>query len=179
MNFDTERLIFRPWREDDAEELYRYASDPDVGPAAGWTVHTSVENSREIIKNVLSAEDTYALVLKETGLPVGSLGIMRNSNHAAENEAEIGFWIGKPLWGRGLMPEAVEEALRLCFEELGFARVWCCYYEGNEKSRRVQEKCGFVFARRVENSLCSMLNELRTEIVNVIDRETWEKRRKL
>ena len=180
MCLETERLILRPWREDDAKELFRYASDPDVGPAAGWPAHTSVENSREIIKNVLSREGTYAIVLKETGLPVGSIGIMHNANiPTADNEAEIGYWIGKPLWGRGLVPEAVEEALRCCFEELGYERVWCAYYEGNDKSRRVQEKCGFEFARREENRPCSMLDEYRNEIVNVISRESWQERKKL
>ena len=49
MILETERLILRPWDESDAEDLYRYASDPAVGPIAGWPVHTSVENSREII----------------------------------------------------------------------------------------------------------------------------------
>lgn len=49
MILETERLILRPWCEDDANELYKYASDPEVGPPAGWLPHTSVENSREII----------------------------------------------------------------------------------------------------------------------------------
>ena len=49
MEFKTERLILRPWEESDAESLYEYAKDPLVGPIAGWPVHTSVENSREII----------------------------------------------------------------------------------------------------------------------------------
>ena len=69
MMLETERLLLRPWRESDAEDLYRYASDPDVGPIAGWPVHTSIENSREIIRDVLSAEETYAVCLKETGGP--------------------------------------------------------------------------------------------------------------
>ena len=73
---ETERLILRPWKEEDAKELYRYASHPDVGPIAGWPVHTSVENSLEIIREVLSAPETYAVVLKETGCPVGSAGFM-------------------------------------------------------------------------------------------------------
>ena len=51
----TTRLILRPWREEDADDLYIYASDPEVGPPAGWPPHTSVENSREIIRTVLSA----------------------------------------------------------------------------------------------------------------------------
>ena len=77
MTIETERLLLRPWEAADAEELYKYARDPAVGPIAGWPPHTSVENSREIIRGVLSAPETYAVVLKETGLPVGSIGLMR------------------------------------------------------------------------------------------------------
>lgn len=65
MILKTERLILRPWEESDSETLYKYASDPKVGPIAGWPPHTSVENSREIIKTVLSAPETYAVCLKE------------------------------------------------------------------------------------------------------------------
>lgn len=99
---ETNRLILRPWFESDAEELFNYARNPKIGPIAGWPVHTSVENSREIIKNVLSAKETYALILKETGLPVGSIGIIfEEAAHAplAKNEVEIGYWIGEPYWG--------------------------------------------------------------------------------
>ncbi len=81
----TNRLILRPWHEEDAEALYKYASDPDVGPIAGWPPHTSVENSLEIIRTVFSAPETYAVVLKDTGEPVGCCGIMfSNSIHTAD-----------------------------------------------------------------------------------------------
>lgn len=89
---ETERLILRPWEAKDAAELYEYAKDDRVGPIAGWPVHTSVENSREIIKNVLSKEGTYAVVLKETILPVGSIGLMtgKESNlDISDTEAEL------------------------------------------------------------------------------------------
>lgn len=64
MIFETERLILRPWCEEDASDLYMQAKDPQVGPAAGWPVHTSVENSREIIKTVLSEKEVYAVAVK-------------------------------------------------------------------------------------------------------------------
>ena len=115
---ETERLILRPWSEEDAEECYRYAKDPDVGPAAGWPVHTSVENSREIIRNVLSKPETYAIVLKETGLPVGSIGLHRNDLATGDDEAELGYWLGKPYWGQGIVPEAARELLRHALEDL-------------------------------------------------------------
>ena len=76
MRIETCRLYLRPWRDEDAPALYRYASDPRVGPIAGWPVHTGVENSREIIRGVLSEPETYAVVLKQSGEPVGSAGIM-------------------------------------------------------------------------------------------------------
>ena len=66
MILETNRLILRPWCESDAEYLYTYASDPEVGPPAGWPPHTSVENSREIIRTVLSKPETYAVCLKKT-----------------------------------------------------------------------------------------------------------------
>jgi len=56
----TDRLILRPWTEADAESLYRYASDPRIGPMAGWEVHTSVDYSREIIRDVLSLPDNLS-----------------------------------------------------------------------------------------------------------------------
>lgn len=79
MTLETTRLVLRPWDESDAEELYRYAKDPEVGPIAGWPVHTSVQNSREIIRDVLSAPETYAVVLKETSLPV--IPVPRHTRH--------------------------------------------------------------------------------------------------
>ena len=163
---ETQRLILRPWHDDDAAALYKYASDPAVGPVAGWPPHTSVDNSREIIRTVLSGPETYAMVLKETGEPIGSIGIMYGDGlHSAqmgEGEAEIGYWLGVPYWGKGLTPEAVRRILRRCFDELGLRAVWCGHYEGNTRSRRVMEKCGFVF-HHTEKGKPSPLGDIRTE----------------
>ena len=165
MILETGRLILRRWEEADAEELYQYAKDPAVGPIAGWPPHTSVENSREIIRDVLTAPETYAVVLKETGKPVGSIGIMFGKNGNApmgEQEAEIGYWIGVPYWGQGLIPEAVRELLRRCFEDLNCTAVWCGYYDGNLKSKRVQEKCGFRYHHTEKDKLCELMGDIRT-----------------
>lgn len=178
---ETNRLYLRPWKESDAESLYKYAKAPAVGPAAGWPVHTSVENSREIIKGVLSEPETYAVVLKETGEPIGSIGMMvgkQSSKSLGEDEGELGYWIGVPYWGRGLIPEAACEMIRYGFEELGLKAVWCGYFDGNEKSHRVQEKCGFVYHHTLEGVDCSLLGEVRTEHISCITREQWENRRK-
>ena len=173
MILQTKRLILRPWCEEDAEDLYRYASDPEVGPPAGWQPHTSVENSREIIRAVLSAPETYAVCLKEDGKPIGSIGFHRADLAELDDEYELGYWIGKPFWGQGLIPEASRELIRYAFEELGVNSIWCGHYEGNIKSRRVQEKLGFVYHHTTEGLDVSLLNEKRTGHVMLLTKEKW------
>lgn len=162
---ETERLILRPWQEDDAEALFKYASNPDVGPIAGWPPHTSVEQSREVIRTVFSAPEVYAVVLRETGEPVGCCGMIFPDSeqpcHMDMNEAEIGYWIGKPLWGMGLIPEAVRAMLSRCFNDLNLEAVWCGYYDGNQKSKRVCEKSGFRY-HHTEIDKVSPLGDVRT-----------------
>ena len=177
MTLETERLILRPWREDDAEALFEYARDPQVGPAAGWPVHKSVEDSREIIKNVLSAPETYAVCLKESKRPVGSIGLKlgeQTDMTDREDECELGYWIGRPFWGQGLIPEAGRELLRHAFESLNMRAVWCGYYEGNVKSRRVQDKLGFVYQHSSEGLEVPLLGEIRNGHVMLLKREEWE-----
>ena len=175
MILETPRLILRPWCEDDAEELYTYASDPDVGPPAGWPAHTSADNSREIIRTVLSAPDTFAVCLKENGKPIGSIGFHRNDLAEHDDEYELGYWIGKPFWGQGLIPEASREMLRYAFEDMGMNRIWCGYYDGNEKSRRVQQKLGFVYQRATCGIEVSLLGEIRTGHSNLMTKERYKK----
>ena len=119
-------------------------------------------------------------MLKETGEAVGSIGIMteRSEIHSAkmaDNECEIGYWIGEPYWGQGLIPEAVNELLRYTFENLRQTTVWCGYYDGNEKSKRAQEKCRFIYSHTEENKPVPLLNEVRTEHFTKITLEDWKK----
>ena len=176
MTLFTNRLILRPWSENDAEDLYKYACDPEIGPPAGWMPHTSVEYSREIIRDVLSAPETYAVCLKEDERPIGSIGFHRADLAELDDEYELGYWIGKPFWGRGLIPEASREMLRHAFEELGMRRIWCGYYDGNEKSRRVQEKLGFVYHHTTEGIEVVQVNEIRIGHVMLMTKEAWKKK---
>ena len=177
VKLETERLILRPWKETDAENLYAYASDPEVGPPAGWPPHTSVENSREIIKGVLSRKETYAVCLKD-GKPIGSIGLHLNGSTDMtdrDDECELGYWIAKPFWGQGMIPEAARELLRYAFEQLGMRAVWCGYYEGNNKSRKVQEKLGFVYQHMTEGIEVTLMDEVRTGHCNLMTKERWQR----
>lgn len=178
MTFETERLILRPWEESDAESLYEYAKDPKVGPIAGWPVHKSVEDSRNIIREVLSAKETYAVCLKEDNKAIGSVGLIQKmQSHVmlGEDEIEIGYWIGVPFWGHGLIPEAVGRLQRHAFEDLGYRVMWCGYYDGNIKSQKCQKKCGFHFHHTKENVPCELMGDVRTEHFTRLTKEEWEK----
>ena len=174
---ETERLMFREWKEEDAPELFRYASDPGVGPVAGWPPHTSVENSLDAIRNVLSVPETYAIVLKKTGLPVGCISLkLGDATDLTDepDECELGYWIGVPYWGKGLMTEAGREVLRHAFEDLGMKRVWAGYYDGNLRSKRVQEKLGMIYHHTAGDVPVPLMHEVRVGHVNYIDREKWD-----
>lgn len=175
MTRTTERLVLRPWRETDAENLYRYACDGQVGPAAGWKPHESVEESRQIIRTVLSQPDTLAVLLRERPEEtIGSVGVFPTDAPDGKGEPEIGYWIGRPFWGQGLIPEAVRELLHWCFMERGAARVWCGYSPGNDKSRRVIEKCGFTYVCDGSPVLWPDGQE-RVTCYYAVTRENWEK----
>lgn len=176
MILETERLILRPWEESDAEDLFQYANSPEIGPIAGWPVHTSIENSKGIIKSVLSSPETYTVVLKETMQPVGSIGLMIGSASnidIPDTEGEIGYWIGVPYWGQGLIPEAVREILNHGFDDLKLNKIWAGYFDGNTKSKRVQEKCGFRYHHTKENVPCALEGVFHTEHITCLSKAEW------
>ena len=175
--FETERLILRRWKESDAESLYEYAGDPDVGPIAGWPAHQSIEESRDVIRNVLSGKEAYAVCLKTDGKAIGTVELKLNGHTdmtERDDECELGYWLGKPFWGQGFMPEAVKEMLRHAFENIGMTKVWVGYYEGNTKSKRVQEKVGFRYQWKSENVDVPLMHETRTGHVSSITKDQWQ-----
>lgn len=144
---ETERLILRPWKDSDAEALFRYASDPEVGPRAGWPPHTSVEESLRIIREVFSVEGMWAVELKETSEAIGCVGYLpaNYSNlNIEEDQCEVGYWIARPYWGKGICTEALRAVIDYCFNVKGFYVLWGDYFPENPASGRVMEKCGFV-----------------------------------
>lgn len=180
MILETNRLLLRPWSETDAADLFSQASHHEVGSAAGWPVHQSVEESREIIKTVLSQPETYALVLKETGQVIGSIGLMLGKQGGLDlpdSEAEIGYWIGHSFWGQGLVPEASQVLLDYGFSQLNLEKVWCRAFVENSKSLRVQEKLGFVYQYLLEDVHFPLIDEVRSERVNLLTREEWQSRK--
>ena len=173
----TERLILRRWEDSDAESLFEYAADPDVGPIAGWPPHQSIEESRDVIKNVFNGKEAYAICLKTDDRAIGAIELKLNGHTDLtdrDDECELGYWLGKPFWGQGIMPEAVKEILRHAFEKIGMTKVWAGYYEGNIKSKRVQEKSGFRYQWKSEGVDVPLMHEKRTGHVSSMTKDQWQ-----
>ena len=123
---ESGHLLLRPWLESDAEALFKYASDPDVGPRAGWPPHKSVEESLEIIRTVFNdATNTWAIELKATGEAIGAMG------YGPSCQCNLPARDGEPLIGYIRQTTDIKSLISGHFVD-------------NPASGRVMEKCGFV-----------------------------------
>lgn len=146
---ETDRLILRPWRNDDAGALFKYASDERVSELALWPRHTSVDMSSDVISDIFIPNPySFAVVLKEAGEPVGCIGLVpEGEGHypAAKGEREVGYWIGRPFWGHGLATEALRALIGYCRDSLALEGLLITTDARNIASQRVALKCGFEF----------------------------------
>lgn len=153
IRIETQRLILRPWKETDLNDLYEYARVEGVGEKAGWNHHKSIDESRKILGLFMADKKTFALELKDNGKVIGSLGIEpRDEDANLPSELmgrEIGYAMSKDHWGRGLMTEAVKAVIDYCFSVLDYDYLTCGHFDHNDRSRRVVEKCGFRFLKNV------------------------------
>lgn len=144
---ETGRLVLRHWRLDDAESLYRYASDQRVSSMALWPCHTSVEMSRMVIRDFFLPEiATFAIVVKPSDIPVGCIGLVPPGHEhydVVEGEREVGYWIGHDYWGMGMTTEALLAIVDSCRMCSAFKSLLITADSRNIASQRVAEKSGF------------------------------------
>ena len=149
LTIETERLILRPFKQLDLDDFYEYASVEGVGEMAGWKHHENKDESQQILNSFIKHDKTFAIVLKENSKVIGSLGVEEYGMEEALTEffeyqgREIGYVLSKDYWGKGIMPEAVKAVINYLFNELNLDFLTCGYYDFNNQSKRVQEKCAF------------------------------------
>lgn len=170
----TQRLVLRPFEQRDLDDFFEYASVDGVGQMAGWAPHENKEVSQTILDRFVSGKKTFALVLD--GKVIGSLGIECYNEEkfpelSDKKAREIGYVLAKPYWGQGLMPEAVKEVIRYCFEDLGLDLLTCGHFVWNKQSARVQEKCGFHFYSAGQYT--TRIGTIEDDITNILTREEW------
>ena len=144
---ETERLILRRFRMDDAQAMYdRWASDPEVTRFLTWPPHADVGVTKQLLTiwtNAYEKADTYqwAITVKEQGdLPVGSIAVVFCDDRV--RKAEVGYCIGRIWWRQGITSEALEAVIAFLFDEVGMERVEARHDVNNPNSGAVMEKCG-------------------------------------
>lgn len=173
----TSRLLLRPWRQEDLGDFFAYASVDGVGQMAGWKPHESREESQTILNHFIENKKTFALEYR--GKVIGSLGIERYNEQRfpefdGQSGREIGYVLGRDWWGQGLMPEAVNEAIRYLFQDVGVDFILCGHFLSNQQSARVQEKCGF--RHYAFGTYQTRIGTVEPDEVNILTRQDWESR---
>lgn len=168
---ETNRLILRPILESDAEEIYEYSKNENVGKDAGWKPHTDLNETREIMNAIfLNKENTFGIILRETGKLFGSIGLVTDAMRDNDKTRMIGYSIAEKYWRKGYTSEAVQALVQYGFEKLGLDLISATCYPYNEGSRGVLKKCGFQYEG------CLRLAELRYDGL-VFDHECYARYR--
>ncbi len=143
---ETDRLVLRPVTIEDAEEMYAYFKEPNVGPNAGWKPHDNIKETCDFLHMIfIGKESVYGIELKENGRLVGSLGLIEDPKRENGNTRMLGYSMSENYWGQGIMTEAVKRVLQYGFEEMGLELISAYCYPHNERSKSVISKCGFTY----------------------------------
>lgn len=170
---ETDRLLLRSFTEQDINDLAIYASDPKVGPRAGWKPHESREETLGIVRMFIAEDNVWAVVRKSDGRVIGSLGLHADKHRNLPTVKTIGYVLARDCWGYGYMTEAVTRALEYLFNDLKLRLVSVSHYTFNDRSRRVIEKCGFVREGTLRQTFLRYDGELFDETLYSLTREEW------
>lgn len=173
--FETERLLLRPWQESDLNDFYEYCKSPEVGPNAGWKPHENIEESQRVLAGFVKSDREFAVVLKEDGKVIGSLGLEtdRTHNENLGKGRELGYVLSHDYWGRGLMPEAVRGAIKYVFETMKLDYFSVAHFPFNRRSKRVIEKCGFRYEKTLKDSCTNYNGEKLDELCYIMTKEDY------
>jgi len=161
---ETKRLTLRKMRLSDSDDMYAYAKDPGVTKYLLWSPHPDEEYTYRYLEYVNGCYQKgefydWAVVLREERKMIGTCGFTRFDYD--NNGAEIGYVLSPDYWGRKIAPEAIWAILRFGFITLNLHRIEAKFMEGNERSRRVMEKCGMTFEGAHRSSML-IRNEYKT-----------------
>jgi len=144
MMIETKRLILRQIVASDAEEIFAFSRGPETGRDAGWKPHETLEETKQIMQEIfLEQESVFGMVLKETGVMIGSVGLIDDPLRENDSVRMLGYALGEAFWGQGFMTEAADAVVTYGFEEMHLDLISATCYPFNVRSRRVLEKLGF------------------------------------
>lgn len=149
---DDPRIILRGARVFDAEPLAREANDPGVyaGLQDNFPHPYTVDDGLRFIELMQSQTGPRRqFVVEVDGEPAGIAGLFPQSGIYRRN-AELGYWIGRRFWGRGIMTEVVCRLVELGWARFPVERLYARVFGNNGASVRVLEKAGFEIESRIQ-----------------------------
>ncbi|WP_088186727.1 GNAT family N-acetyltransferase [Desulfosporosinus sp. FKA] len=146
---ETDRLILRKFKYSDSEDMLKYwVSDPKIQSMYSEPVYTTKQDVKELLDKYISfyEKDNYyrwAIIFKETDECIGQIAyfLVDNNNHFAEIE----YCIGGSFQRKGLATEATKAVIQFGFSKMNLHKVQICHKSTNIPSRKVIEKCGFIY----------------------------------
>jgi len=171
---ESERLRLRPLAAKDVPAIAALAGDPDVSRYTANIPHPYVEaDARNWLAataqgNAAGNQWTIAIADADDRM-IGAIGLRFGGEGQAPT---LGYWLGKPHWGQGLMSEALKRFLRVAYEELGVERIVATYLPENRASGRVLAKAGFVETGRVRQKSQARGRELDL-VATALERAAW------
>lgn len=143
----------RKWSVKDLESLVRYANNPNIAKnmTDGFPHPYTEENGKAFIE-MATKEPIHIFAIDVNGEAVGGIGIHPQSDIHRKN-AELGYWLAEPFWGKGIISEAVKQIIPKAFETYDITRLYARPFGYNTASQKVLEKAGFKKEASFEKSL--------------------------
>ena len=152
---ETERLVLRVRTVADVEDIFDYASRPEVSYPAGFPPVKTLEDEIYYLEHILPERNQkdnlpagYGIVVKGTDKIIGSVDFPRRYE---DDVLEIGYTLHPDYWGRGYVPEAARALIDIAFRELGLHKIELSCFGYNTQSQRVAEKLGFTLEARIRD----------------------------
>lgn len=170
---ETQRLILRSFKIEDLDDFYEYAKNPNVGNNGGWKPHETKEESEQLMKRFLEQDKEWAIVWKENNKVIGSISLKDDVKRFVTGAKMIGYSISEDYWGKGIMTETVNCVLEYAFKETEAVLVAVYHFHFNQRSKRVIEKCGFIYEGKMRCSYEMYNGEIYDDYCYSILREEY------
>ena len=153
MKIALTRSVVRSWTADDLASLIKYADNRKIwlNLRDRFPHPYTRRDGREFIQLARSQRPQTMFAIEVDGEAVGGIGFVPHAD-VERVSAEIGYWLGEPFWGRGIVSEALVAVTKYAIESHKLTRVFAVPYAHNEGSCRVLEKAGYVLEGRLRRS---------------------------
>ena len=146
------KFKLRPWSKDDLDNLTRYGCNADISRFMSDGFPDTREKWHTFLNSVIGNSSIFYRAVAIDGEAVGAIGI-RPQDDIRRKNAELGYWLGEPFQGKGIMSDAIVRFVRSAFEHLDITRIFARPFETNTASHRILEKAGFTLEARIENGV--------------------------